>query len=149
MRAGCGVKTQLGKVDVKIPRNLNREYRPKIIVTCDRNVVGTDEKILELYACDMSQRDVAEQIKSFFDVEVLPTLVSKIGEKILLEVMAWQNRALKSVHSFVLMDAMHLFFPCPTNRPCTLAVFYSICNKISFHKANAARQHVLAAFAVF
>ena len=38
------------------------------------------------------QRDIAEQIKSLYDVDISPKLVSKIREKIMPEVTAWQNR---------------------------------------------------------
>jgi transposase-like protein len=37
-----------------------------------------EEKILALYSCGMSQRDIAEQIKNLYDVEISPELVSKI-----------------------------------------------------------------------
>ncbi|MEG2175185.1 MAG: IS256 family transposase, partial [Oscillospiraceae bacterium] len=101
------VKTQLGKVDVKIPRDRNGEYEPKIISKYDRNADGMEEKILGLYACGMSQRDIADQIKSLYDVEISPELVSKISEKIMPEVTAWQNRPLEQVYPFVFMDAIH------------------------------------------
>ena len=50
------VKTQLGEVEVKIPRDRNGEYEPKIIGKYNRNAEGMEEKILALYACGMSQR---------------------------------------------------------------------------------------------
>lgn len=31
-----------------------------------------EEKILGLYACGMSQRDISEQIKSLYDVDISP-----------------------------------------------------------------------------
>lgn len=101
------VKTQLGKVDVNVPRDRKGEYEPKIIAKYDRNADGMEEKILGLYACGMSQRDIAEQIKSLYDVEISPELVSKISEKIMPEVAAWQNRPLEAVYPFVFMDAIH------------------------------------------
>lgn len=101
------IKTQLGEVDVKIPRDRNGEYEPKIIAKYDRNAAGMEEKILGLYACGMSQRDIAEQIKSLYDVEISPELVSKISDKIMPEVTAWQNRPLETVYPFVFMDAIH------------------------------------------
>ena len=70
-------------------------------------VDGMEEKILSLYACGMSQRDIAEQIKNLYDVEISPELISKISEKILPEVTAWQNRPLEAVYPFVFMDAIH------------------------------------------
>ena len=80
------VKTQLGEIEVKVPRDRNGEYEPKIIGKYSRNVDGMEEKILSLYACGMSQRDIAEQIKNLYDVEISPELVSKISEKIMPEV---------------------------------------------------------------
>lgn len=56
------VKTQLGEIDIKVPRACKGNYEPKIIRKNDRNANGMEEKILSLYACSMSQRDIAEQI---------------------------------------------------------------------------------------
>ena len=66
-----------------------------------------EEKILALYACGMSQRDISEQIKNLYDVEISDGLVSKIVDKISPEVTAWQNRPLESVYPFIFMDAIH------------------------------------------
>ncbi len=101
------IKSQLGEVQVKIPRDRNGEYEPKIIEKYNRNADGIEEKILSLYSCGMSQRDIAEQIKNLYDVEISPELVSKISEKIMPEVTAWQNRPLENVYPFVFMDAIH------------------------------------------
>ena len=101
------VKTQLGAVEVKVPRDRNGEYEPQIIGKYSRNADGMEEKILGLYACGMSQRDISEQIKSLYDVDISPELVSKISEKIMPEVTAWQNRPLEAVYPFVFLDASH------------------------------------------
>lgn len=101
------VKTQLGEVDIRVPRDRNGEYEPKIIAKHRRNADGMEDKIISLYACGMSQRDIAEQIKELYDVEISPELVTKITEKIMPEVVAWQNRPLETIYPFVFMDAIH------------------------------------------
>ena len=101
------VKTQLGEVEVKIPRDRNGEYAPQIIGKYNRQADGMEEKILGLYSCGMSQRDIAQQIKNLYDVEISDGLVSKIVEKVTPEINAWQNRPLESVYPFVFMDAIH------------------------------------------
>ena len=101
------VKTQLGEVTINVPRDRNGEYEPSIINKYNRNADGMEEKILSLYSCGMSQRDISEQIKNLYDVEISPELVSKISEKIMPEVTAWQNRPLNSIYPFVFMDAIH------------------------------------------
>ena len=101
------VKTQLGEVDIKVPRDRNGEYEPQIIGKYSRNADGMEEKILALYSYGMSQRDIADQIKNLYDVEISDGLVSKIVEKITPEITAWQNRPLESVYPFIFMDAIH------------------------------------------
>lgn len=75
------VKTQLGEVDIRVPRDRNGEYDPQIIGKYDRNADGMEEKIIGLDACGVSQRDIEEQVKALYDVDISPELVSKISEK--------------------------------------------------------------------
>ena len=69
------MKTQLGEVDIKVPRDRNGSFEPKIIGKYSRNADGMEEKILALYACGMSQRDIAEQVQELYGVEISPELV--------------------------------------------------------------------------
>ena len=73
------MKTQLGEVDVNVPRDRNGEFEPQIIGKYQRNADGIEERILSLYATGMSTRDIKEG------------LVSKISERILPEVTEWHT----------------------------------------------------------
>ena len=101
------VKTQLGEVEVTVPRDRNGEFEPKIIGKYSRNADGMEEKILALYAAGMSQRDISEQIKNLYGVEISPELVSKISERIIPQIVEWQSRPLEEIYQFVFMDAIH------------------------------------------
>lgn len=81
------IKTQLGEVAINIPRDCKGEYEPQIIGKYCRNADGMEEKILSLYAARMSIRDISEQIKNLYDVEISPELVSKISEKLCRSLM--------------------------------------------------------------
>jgi len=59
------VKTQLGEIDIKIPQDRNGSYETIIFGKYSRNADGLEDNILSLYACGMSQWDIAEQIKSY------------------------------------------------------------------------------------
>ena len=74
------VKTQPGAVEVNVPRDRNGTYEPRIISKYSRNAEGMEEKILALYACGMSQRDISERIKNLYNADISPELVSKISE---------------------------------------------------------------------
>ncbi|MCC5468166.1 IS256 family transposase [Pelosinus baikalensis] len=101
------VKTQIGEVEINVPRDRNGEYEPQIISKYSRNADGMEEKILSLYAAGMSTRDISEQVKNLYDIEISPELVSKISEKIMPQLTEWQNRPLEAVYPFVFMDAIH------------------------------------------
>ncbi len=101
------LKTQLGEVEISVPRDRNGEFEPQIIGKYQRNVDGLEEKILSLYAHGMSTRDIKEQVKDLYDIDISSELVSKISEKIMPQVNEWQNRALESYYPFVFMDAIH------------------------------------------
>ena len=55
----------------------------------------------------MSTRDIQEQLKDLYDIDISSELVSKISEKILLQISEWQNRHLEEYYPFIFMDAIH------------------------------------------
>ncbi len=49
------VKTQLGEIEVKVPRDRNGEYEAKIIGKHNRNADGMEEKILSVLCKNMGR----------------------------------------------------------------------------------------------
>ncbi|WP_310176367.1 IS256 family transposase [Neobacillus niacini] len=101
------LKTQFGEVEVNVPRDRKGSYEPQILDKYQRNVDGLEEKILSLYAHGMSTRDIQEQVKDLYNVEISSELVSKISEKIMPQVNEWQSRPLEAYYPFIFMDAIH------------------------------------------
>lgn len=101
------IKTELGPVQVDIPRDRNGEFEPKIVPKHHRSVNGIEDKILGLYATGMTTRDISEQIKALYGVDVSAETVSNITNRILPLVSEWQNRPLEKAYSFIFMDAIH------------------------------------------
>lgn len=101
------VKSELGEVELNIPRDRNGEFEPQIIPKYQRNITGIEDKIMALYAAGMTTRDISDQIKNLYDVEISADMVSNITNRILPIVTEWQNRPLESIYSFVFMDAIH------------------------------------------
>ena len=58
--------------------NLNLKLVPKY----QRNVTGIEDKIMALYAAGMTTRDISEQIKNLYDVEISAEMVSNITNRI-------------------------------------------------------------------
>ena len=101
------LKSELGAVELSIPRDRNGDFEPKIIPKNERTADGIEDKILALYAAGMTTRDVAAQIKTLYDVEISNEFVSNVTNRIMPLVSEWQTRPLESTYSFVFMDAIH------------------------------------------
>ena len=101
------VKTELGAVQLNVPRDRNGDFEPKIVPKHQRSVNGIEDKILALYATGMTTRDISEQIKELYGVEISAETVSNITNRILPLVSEWQNRPLEKTCSFIFMDTIH------------------------------------------
>jgi len=101
------VKSELGTVDLNIPRDRNGEFEPKILPKYQRNITGIEDKIMGLYAAGMTTRDITEQVKNLYDVDISAEMVSNITNRIMPLVTEWQSRPLEKTYSFVFMDAIH------------------------------------------
>jgi transposase-like protein len=101
------LKTKYGNIEMDIPRDRNSEFEPKIVPKYQRNISGIEDKVIALYARGMSTRDIHDQVKDIYGIEISAEMVSKITEKIVPEIKEWQSRPLETVYPFVFMDAIH------------------------------------------
>lgn len=101
------IKTKFGNTDLEIPRDRNGEYETQIIKKYETTVNGLEEQIIGLYAKGMSTRDIEEQMKDLYGIDVSPTMVSKVTDKILPLIAEWQSRPLERVYPIVFLDAIH------------------------------------------
>lgn len=77
------VKSQFGELEVDIPRDRNGEFDPKIIPKYQRDISGIEEKVISLYARGMSTRDIHDQLKDIYGIELSAEMVSKITDRII------------------------------------------------------------------
>ena len=101
------MRSELGPIELDIPRDRNGEFEPRIVPKYKRDISGIEEKVISLYARGMSTRDIHEQIKDLYGVEISAEMVSKITERLVPEIREWQNRPLEPVYAFVFLDAIH------------------------------------------
>lgn len=101
------VKTQFGEMPIEVPRDRNGEFEPIVVPKNKRDISGIEEKVIALYARGMSTRDIHEQIKDIYGIELSAEMVCKITDNIIPQIKEWQNRPLESLYTFVFMDAIH------------------------------------------
>ena len=101
------VRSEYGNLDLDIPRDRNAEFEPQIIPKYQREITGIEGQILSLYAKGMSNRDIEDHLNNLYGINVSPSMISKITDKIIPEIREWQSRQLEDVYPIVFMDAIH------------------------------------------
>ena len=102
------VRTSEGATDVRVPRDRNGDYEPKILRKYAGNTNELEEKIIGLYAKGMSTRDIQDTLHELYGVELSAQSISTITDKIWSLVEAWQSRPLDAIYPFVFLDALHI-----------------------------------------
>jgi putative transposase len=102
------VRTSEGETDVRVPRDRNGDYEPKILQRYASNTNELEEKIIGLYAKGLSTRDIQDTLHELYGVELSAQSISSITDKIWSLVEAWQGRPLDAIYPFVFLDALHI-----------------------------------------
>jgi len=100
------ILTELGDVDIAIPRDRNGEYEPQIIKKHQRRFEGFDDQIISMYGRGMTTRDIQGHLKDIYGVDVSPDLISNVTDEVLKDVKEWQNRLLDKIYPVVYFDAL-------------------------------------------
>jgi putative transposase len=100
------VLTEIGAVDLDIPRDRNGSFDPQLIPTHSRRLEQFNTNIVHLYARGLSTRDIRRELKRMYHVDVSPALVSKVTDGIIDELNDWQTRPLDAVYPIMYIDAL-------------------------------------------
>jgi putative transposase len=65
-----------------------------------------DDKILWLYAQGMSTGDIVQAFDEWYGAEISPTLVSRVTNAVLEQVVEWQSRPLDAIYPIVYLDCI-------------------------------------------
>ena len=63
-----------------------------------------DDKILFLYAQGMTTREICTALKELYDADVSASLISKVTNAVMEQVVEWQLRPLDQVYPIVYLD---------------------------------------------
>ena len=109
VRNGSGaktVKTDLGPVDVRAPRDRDGSFEPRLVGKRQTRLAGLDDKILALYAGGMTVRDISAHLAELYDVQIGRDTISTVTDAVLEDIAAWRSRPLERVYPIVYFDAM-------------------------------------------
>lgn len=77
------VKSSVGNIKLSVPRARNGEFEPQIVKKHQNDIFGIEDKIISLYGCGMSTRDISTNIKELYGFEMFADTVSNITNRVL------------------------------------------------------------------
>ncbi|MFB5192731.1 IS256 family transposase [Alicyclobacillus fastidiosus] len=99
--------SEYGDVEIAVPQDRKNEFEPEIVKKNQTNTVGIEKQVVALYARGVSTRDIGAHLQQLYGLDVSPTLISNITDKLIPLIKEWQNRPLQTVYAVVFLDAIH------------------------------------------
>src|SRR5215469_13727588 len=110
VRNGIRAKTVLteasGQVPIEVPRDRQGTFEPQIVRKRQRRLSGVDEIVLSLYAKGLTTGEISAHFAEIYGASVSKETISRITDKVIEEMAAWQARPLDEVYAAVFIVAI-------------------------------------------
>ena len=110
VRNGIRPKTVLteasGQVPIEVPRDRAGTFEPQIVKKRQRRLTGVDQIVLSLYAKGLTTGEISAHFAEIYGASVSRETISRITDKVIEEMQAWQVRPLDEVYAAVFIDAI-------------------------------------------
>jgi len=100
------IRTEDGEVELDTPRDRDSSFEPQLVKKNQTRFTSMDDKILYLYAKGMTTREIVSTFKEMYDADVSPTLISRVTDAVIEQVIEWQARPLDAVYPIVYLDCL-------------------------------------------
>src|SRR5689334_7126418 len=102
------VLTDVGPVEIAVPRDRDGSFEPKIVKKRQKRLSGVDEIVISLAAKGLTTGEVQAHLAEVYGAEVSRQTISTITDKVLDGMAEWQNRPLDAVYPVIFIDAIHV-----------------------------------------
>ena len=110
VRNGTRPKTVLteatGQVQIEVPRDRAGTFEPQIVQKRQRRLTGVDEIVLSLYAKGLTTGEICAHFAEIYGASVSKETISRITDKVIEEMKAWQHRPLDGIYAAIFIDAI-------------------------------------------
>ena len=102
------VATEVGPVEVTIPRDRDGSFTPRLIPKGSRRLGGLDDIIISLYAGGMTIREIQWHLAQTIGTDLSHETISNITDAVLEAVLEWQRRPLDEFYPIMYLDAIRV-----------------------------------------
>ncbi|WP_233599019.1 IS256 family transposase [Amycolatopsis sp. WAC 01375] len=102
------VLTDVGPVEIDVPRDRAASFEPKIVAKRQKRLGGVDEMVISLAAKGLTTGEISAHLAEVYGAEVSRQTISTITDKVIEGMTEWQNRPLDPVYPVIFIDAIHV-----------------------------------------
>jgi putative transposase len=102
------VLTDIGPIELDVPRDRNGTFEPVIVPKRRRRLGGVDEMVLSLSAKGLTHGEISAHLLEIYGAKVSKETITRITDAVIETMVAWQNRPLEAVYPVVFIDAINV-----------------------------------------
>ena len=122
------VITDVGPVDVEVPRDRDGSFEPVIVRKHQRRLGGVDDMVLSLSAKGLTTGEISAHLAEVYGTSVSKDTISAITDRVIAELTEWESRPLDAIYPVVFIDAIFVKIRDGqvANRPIYVAIGVSV-----------------------
>ena len=100
------VLTEIGPVEIEVPRDRDGTFEPAIVRKRQRRLDGIDAIVLSLSARGLTTGEITAHFAEVYGAKVSKDTISRITDAVVEAMTEWQNRPLDRVYPVIFIDAI-------------------------------------------
>jgi putative transposase len=102
------VLTEIGPVELEVPRDRAGTFEPVIVPKRRRRLNGVDALVCSLSAKGLTHGEICAHLAEIYGAEISKESITRITDRVLEGMSQWQNRPLDAVYPVIFVDAIYV-----------------------------------------
>lgn len=98
--------TEIGEVGLRVPRDRAGTFEPVTVPKYQRRLDGLSGNVISLYAKGLTTGDIQQHLEEIYGTEVSRETISKITDRVVDDMIAWQSRPLDPLYAVLVIDCL-------------------------------------------
>lgn len=101
------VNSSYGSLEIDVPQDRESDFEPQVVKKRQKDISTIDQKIISMYAKGMTTRQISDTLMDIYGFEASEGFISDVTDKLLPQIVEWQNRPLSEIYPVLFIDAIH------------------------------------------
>jgi len=107
-RRGKTVLTDVGPVEIAVPRDRDGSFEPKLVAKHQRRLPGVEDLVISLSAKGLTTGEICAHLGEVYGAQVSKQTISTITDRVLEGMAEWQSRPLDAVYPVLFIDCVNV-----------------------------------------